>query len=198
MIKFLSLFAPVALALPPAADVPVQPEAETESAPASATGRLTMTGEGADVPNRDVWLELLGLERTGRPIIYNQVRIDRRVVIRISPRSSRAPRTQLMADLPNGEIPATFKERKIGKCIPVRGIAGVQAGNGNRLIFYMRDQRIISANLEKACKASAYYSGFYVEPSKDGMLCVDRDVLQSRSGTNCELDRIRQLVRARS
>jgi hypothetical protein len=61
-------------------------------------------------------------------------------------------------------------------------------------MLYLRDQRIISANLEKACSARDFYSGFYVDQNSDGLLCVDRDKLHSRTGANCEVERMRQLV----
>ena len=87
-----------------------------------------------------------------------------------------------------------FDERKMGKCVAVGGIAGVQIGGDDKLMLFMRDQRIVSATLEKACSARDFYSGFYIERSADGMLCVDRDKLQSRTGANCGVRRLRQLI----
>lgn len=123
----------------------------------------------------------------------NQVRIEQRVVVRITPQSP-APRQSLMAELPQRALPPRFEERKMEKCLPVSGIAGVQTGSGNRLLLFLRDRRVVTANLEKSCRARDFYSGFYVERNEDGMLCVDRDKLQSRSGANCEISRMRQLV----
>jgi hypothetical protein len=70
----------------------------------------------------------------------------------------------------------------------------VQPDRGSRLILYMRDRRMLSATLERACRARDFYSGFYVDRTNDGQLCVDRDTLLSRSGANCKLTRIRQLI----
>ena len=125
--------------------------------------------------------------------IQNQVRIEQRVVVRISPQST-APRQSLMAELPQQPLPPRFEERKMEKCLPVSGIAGVQTGSGNRLLLFLRDHRVVTASLEKSCRARDYYSGFYVERNEDGKLCVDRDKLQSRSGAKCEIKRMRQLV----
>lgn len=125
--------------------------------------------------------------------VNRQIRIERRVTIRISPALPTQSRN-LLADLPRGSQPNNFVERKFGKCVPISAIAGVQPGQDNRLMLYLRDQRIISANLEKACSAREFYSGFYVEQNADGMLCVDRDKLHSRTGANCEVARMRQLV----
>jgi hypothetical protein len=123
----------------------------------------------------------------------NQVRIEQRMTIRISPRPSPV-RPNMLVDLPGREVGPRFLERKIGKCLAVSGIAGVQPNGGNRLLLFMRDQRIVSADLERACRARDFYSGFYLSRSTDGRLCVDRDTLLSRSGANCKLSRIRQLI----
>jgi hypothetical protein len=122
----------------------------------------------------------------------NQVRIERQITIRIAPHGP-APRPA-MFELPNRGGPPRIAERRMGKCLPIGGIAGVQVGRDNRLTLFMRDRRTISVGLEKSCRAQDFYSGFYVERSPDGQLCVDRDRLQSRSGANCALTRLRQLV----
>ncbi len=123
----------------------------------------------------------------------HQVRIEQRVIIRISPqRPSRG--SQLLADLPRQGLNTRYEERKMDKCLAVEQIAGVQTGRGNRLLLFLRDRRIISLNLEKACLAREFYSGFYVEKNEDGKLCVSRDKLQSRAGSKCEVERMRQLV----
>lgn len=135
---------------------------------------------------------LIQFDAASVPSVQYQVRVEQRVIIRVSPQ--RPARSQLTATLPRGEVPRNMVERKIGKCLPLGGIAGVMPTRDNRLMLFMRDQRIIAANLEKACSARDYYSGFYVEPRKDGRICVERDKLQSRTGAKCELSRIRQLV----
>lgn len=123
-----------------------------------------------------------------------QVRVEQRMTIRISPRAARAPSPDMFVNVPDEDFSEQFSERKIGKCIPVASIAGVRPDRDNRLLLYMRDRRIISAELERSCRAGAFYSGFLLSRSADGQLCVDRDTLLSRSGSNCRLTRIRQLV----
>lgn len=122
-----------------------------------------------------------------------QVRIDQRVTIRISPQRQ-TNRNSLLARLPQRGLATTFEEREMERCVPMTGISGVQTGNGNRLLLFLNDRRIISVSLERACRARDFYSGFYIERSEDGQLCVDRDELQSRSGAKCEVERMRQLV----
>ncbi|MEP0391315.1 MAG: hypothetical protein ABJ205_13945 [Erythrobacter sp.] len=123
----------------------------------------------------------------------NQVRIERRVTIRIAP-LRQSSRNSLLAQLPRRGVTRTYEERKMNGCIPVAGIAGVQTGTGNRLLLFLRDERIIGLNLERGCEARDFYSGFYVERNDDGRLCVKRDQLQSRSGAKCEVERMRHLV----
>lgn len=126
-----------------------------------------------------------------------QVRIEQRVTIRIAPRDP-AIRPSMLAEMaPMDGVPTRTSERKMGKCVPVSGIAAVQADAGGRLLLFMRDQRLVSASLEKACRSRDFYSGFYVERTGDGLLCVERDKLHSRAGASCEISRMRQLVAAR-
>jgi hypothetical protein len=126
-----------------------------------------------------------------RPPVADQVRIEQRVVIRITPLG---PQREMLAELPRAPLATKFRERKVGRCLPVAGIAGVQIGGDDRLLLFMRDQRLIGASLEKACRAREFYSGFYVAKSGDGLLCVDRDMIHARSGASCSVSKLRQLV----
>jgi hypothetical protein len=125
----------------------------------------------------------------------NQVRIEQHMTIRITPLSrpmSMPP--NFLLDMPRREAAPRLLERKIGRCLPVSGISSVQPDAGNRLILFLRDRRMVGATLERSCRARDFYSGFYVERTPDGQICVDRDTLLSRSGANCKLTRIRQLI----
>lgn len=175
-----ALFAPLVLLMPSAAEM-IAPE-EGELIPREAAASA--------VPAEPGWRQF---DAPHAVPVAEQVRIERRVTIRVTPRSPE-PRQSLMAELAPIATPSTMTERRMGKCVPVAGIAGVQTGQGGQLILYMRDQRIVSANLEKACTARDFYSGFYLERNADGMLCVDRDRLHSRTGSQCQVSRMRQLV----
>lgn len=187
MTNLLTFVAPLALLLP-----------AVESGP-SEHARAPLNGETCNLDPRQVEKmssggQSLAPQAFDAPV-QRQVRIERRVIVRITPRSSRA-RTDLMANLPPRAPSSQMVERKIGKCIKLKNIAAVQTGSGNKLILYMRDSKVLSATLEKSCRSRDFYSGFYVEKDKDGKLCVDRDELLSRSGAKCEVDRLRQLVSA--
>ena len=126
-----------------------------------------------------------------RPESAEQVRIEQGFIIRITPLG---PTREMLADLPQAPLATRFRERKVGKCVPVAAIAGVQIGGDDRLMLFMRDQRMIGVSLEKTCRARDFYSGFYLERNGDGQLCVDRDMIHSRSGASCSLSRLRQLI----
>lgn len=89
---------------------------------------------------------------------------------------------------------ARVRERKAGKCMPAGGIAAVQPITDGRLMFYMRDRRMLAAGLEKACSARDFYLGFYMSKTSDGQLCVGRDAIHSRAGTTCKLKDVREYV----
>ena len=137
---------------------------------------------------RAVWSEIADAFRTAPA---EQVRIEQRLIVRITPFTASR---EMLAALPRAPLASRFREKKVGKCVPVAGIAGVQIGGDDRLMLFMRDQRMIGASLEKACRARDFYSGFYLERNGDGRLCVDRDMIHSRSGASCSLSRLRQLV----
>jgi hypothetical protein len=165
-----------------------EPAAKEGSALARPQGAIALP-EGFE---RGPWEELASgfIEMSN-----GQVRIEQTLTIRVTPRAAPA-QPIMLADLPQNGLPSRLEERRMGRCVPMAGIAGMQYGGDRRLILFLRDRRIVSATLEKSCRARDYYSGFYVARNGDGMLCQDRDQLQSRSGANCQVDNFKQLVDA--
>src|SRR5690606_18077592 len=128
--------------------------------------------------------------------VQRQVRIEQRVIIRIVPRSAAARQgASSFVEAPRQNT--RLVERKAGDCVPAAAVGAVQPAPDNRLMLFMRDRRLYSAKLERSCHARDFYSGFYVERNEDGMICVDRDKLQSRTGSKCEVTEISQMVPAR-
>ncbi len=150
----------------------------------------TPVAEAGAVPDHG-WVALEAMERAA---IQHQVRIERRVTIRISPLSA-VSRQQLITQGARVQT-RRMMERPRSECLPLSSIRAVQALESNRLVFYMQDRQMISAVMDNACSATDFYSGFYVEPAGDGMLCEQRDMLQARSGARCEIAGLRQLVPA--
>lgn len=129
------------------------------------------------------------LEEARRVPLASQVRIEQRVIIRIAP-SSRQRARRSFAQL-DAEA-ETFKEVRFGECVPINMIAAATPHDG-RLMLFMRDNRILSARLERSCNPEDFYSGFYVE-RQDGQLCERRDRLQSRAGASCRVTSFNRLV----
>ena len=127
-----------------------------------------------------------------RPLVYAQVRIEKRVIIRVPRRreNSLAP----MADFSREIARQSYREKKIGKCLPMNNILGVQMFADRYLDLVTKDRKTIRAQLEEKCQSRSFYSGFYVEKTADGIMCAGRDILNSRTGAKCEIDRFRELV----
>ncbi|MEH6790010.1 hypothetical protein [Parasphingorhabdus sp.] len=126
------------------------------------------------------------------PLVYAQVRIEKRVIIRV-PRRRPTPLAP-MTDFSQDAAASSYREKKIGKCVPMNNILGVQMFADRYLDLLTKDRKRIRAELEDNCQARSFYSGFYMEKSADGKMCAGRDVLHSRTGAKCEIDRFRELV----
>ncbi len=182
MNSFAALLAPLALLLP----APVGPSAPAEK-PSQRSG---LEADEAVPQSPPGWRLLADAFRIPN---QSQVRIQRQITVRIAPRSQPL-RNNLLATLPQSELDKRYQSKKMGKCVSLTGIAGVQVDRDNRLLLFMRDQRIVRASLNKKCNTRDFYSGFYVEQRKDGDICVERDELKSRAGSTCEITKLRRLV----
>ena len=198
-----ALLAPFALLLP-VAEATQWPEAEhavlvtdaSEPDRATESDSLQISDDNRTAPTAPFGAESFGA-RSFLPRDASQVRIEQSLRIRISPQApSSAPRFRpdMLVGIPQRTVSENYVERRMGRCIPIGNIAGVKPNGGNDLILYLRDRRMVRAQLERECRAMDFYSGFYLSRSTDGRLCVDRDTLQSRSGANCKLSQMRQLV----
>ena len=187
-----ALSAPLALLLPVVAETADAPVGAAQLAVSAPQCEAASAAEEPVDPAR-----INPLSAMRQSSVVRQVRIEQRVVVRIAPRPP-AARQNLLSELPQREVAPRFEERGKEKCVALDGIVGVQTGSGNRLVLYLRDRRMISVNLEKACRARDFYSGFYVEKNKDGRLCVERDKLQSRTGARCQVETMRELVEVRA
>lgn len=187
-------------ALPPAA-LPASAPAATAAGDAAAQGQGPGPGQGPEQgrggesarPAGSVWQQLA---QGFLPQSAAQVRIEQRVIWRIVPMPGPA-RDTILSLAPTGPRPPApvLVERRMDKCIPMSAIVGGQPRAGSRLILFLRDRRLVAADLERACSARDFYSGFYVDkPDPDGRLCVNRDLILSRSGARCEISAFHLLV----
>lgn len=118
---------------------------------------------------------------------YSQIIVREQLVVRIPP------------GMRVGEpLAIRWKEGKGPKCVPARMIVGAAMVAPASVDFVLRDNRRLRAKLDSSCPALDYYRGFYVTPNPDGMICADRDVIRSRMGGECGIDKFRSLKPKRS
>lgn len=95
------------------------------------------------------------------------------------------------------ELPVVWKEKKAPKCVSMRNIMGMQAVQRDSIDLITRQKQRLRAQLNRGCRALDFYAGFYMQGSKDGQLCEDRDQIHARTGAKCEIDKFRLLVPVR-
>jgi hypothetical protein len=134
--------------------------------------------------------EPAAVPQSAAPPAAEQVSIEQRVTIRINPR----PAPTRMGVPFMDEASPRFMERKLGKCVALSAIAGIQPASSDKLLLIMRDDRLVTAQLEKGCQAREFYSGLIVNRAADGQLCMQRDELKSRSGATCQVIGFRELI----
>lgn len=118
-----------------------------------------------------------------------QARIEQRVIIRFPNQPLPVPPGR--SEKRNAIL---YNEEKIGKCLLMDRLVASRPGPKNSLELVTRERQLIRAYLGDGCLAREFYAGAYVERSKDGKLCVDRDLLHARTGAKCEVDKFRLLV----
>ncbi|TXC71623.1 hypothetical protein FSB78_12185 [Sphingomonas ginsenosidivorax] len=115
-----------------------------------------------------------------------QMSIHERIIIRV-PRMSHAKSRPSEATAPE------FKEHKGPKCVAVGDIAGAALGKPGVVDLMMDNGTRLRAKLDGDCKPLDYYTGFYIRPAADGLICQDRDAIRMRSGATCEIEGFKSL-----
>lgn len=111
-------------------------------------------------------------------------------------RSQRVIRVPLqpMQALPMPRPMPEWKESRGAKCISPAQIAAAAVNGPKSVDFTLTDRTLLRAKLQNSCPALDYYSGFYLKPGADGMVCQDRDAVHARSGGECQIDAFRKLT----
>lgn len=112
--------------------------------------------------------------------VVRRVTVQNEIVMRVPIRPRPGPRVQ-------------WHEKRGPKCIAAGNIAGAMLSGRSSVDFVMRNNRRLRAELDSDCPALDFYGGFYVQP-EDDRLCVRRDVLRSRMGGTCRIERFRMLI----
>lgn len=111
---------------------------------------------------------------------FAKLTIHQRVIIRV-------PRVEPVK-------PVEWRERKADRCTAIAGLAGASFVKAGSVDLFFTDGRRLRALLGNNCAAIDFYSGFYIRPPADGMVCARRDAARSRSGAVCEIRAFKRLV----
>jgi hypothetical protein len=119
------------------------------------------------------------------PVELAQLTIRQRVVIRVPASPAMGPQ----------RLPPRmrWKEKRGPKCIPANGLAAAAVFKADTVDLMLRGGKRLRAQLDDECPALDFYSGFYIMPSGDGQVCAGRDMIHSRAGGKCGIDRFRTL-----
>ncbi len=114
-----------------------------------------------------------------------QLSIHQRIIIRV-PRMPRSEAT-------NTVKPVIWKEHKGPKCVAPAHVIGATVTTPTDVDLWQDDGTRLRAKLEGDCDALTYYTGFYIRPGTDGLVCAKRDPIRTRSGGRCMIARFRAL-----
>ncbi len=121
---------------------------------------------------------------------YAQLTIHERLIIRIP----HVPMSRSAAALNARSSAPVWREKKGTRCVEMKSLTGAAIGGEGEVDLIVEGTRRIRAHLDDQCPTRNFYSGFYLKPTKDGKICAGRDILRSRSGARCTIDRFRKLV----
>lgn len=131
-----------------------------------------------------------------QPASFWQMVIEQQLIIRVPARRSPINNFTAERSAPRrvDELPIVWKEKKAPKCVAMRNIVGMQAVQRDSIDLMTRQKQRLRAQLNRGCRALDFYAGFYMQGSKDGKLCEDRDQIHARTGAKCEIDKFRLMV----
>lgn len=124
---------------------------------------------------------LLGMAGFGAPGDQGQVRrviVEDHLIIRVPVRPP---------------VRFDWVEQKGPKCIDSGEIRGAFLSDSEHVDFILSGRRRLRAELDEDCPALDFYEGFYLSP-QDDRVCAKRDVVRSRMGGTCRIDKFKLLV----
>lgn len=126
---------------------------------------------------------------------YAQMTLRQRVVIRV-PRVGPPP-TAATLRTPD-EVPLErWREKGAPRCVPAATLTGASIDREGEVDLTTSAGKRLRAKLDDDCPALDFYSGFYLRPDADDMVCARRDVIRARSGARCAITGFKSLVARR-
>ncbi|WP_375272480.1 hypothetical protein [Sphingomonas sp.] len=121
---------------------------------------------------------------------YAQLTIHERLIVRIP----HVPMSRSASALNARAVAPAWREKKGPRCLEMKSLTGAAIGGEGEVDLIVEGTRRYRARLDGQCPTRNFYSGFYLKPTKDGKICAGRDIMRSRSGARCAIDRFRKLV----
>jgi hypothetical protein len=127
---------------------------------------------------------LLGLaaaQAPDQPMQVRRVVVRDEIIIRVPVRVRRiAPDLQWI-------------ERKGPKCIHSKDLRGALLSGPDSVDFILHGKTRMRASFDTRCPALDFYGGFYLN-TEDDKICAGRDVIRSRVGSGCVIDKFHRLA----
>ncbi|WP_265562002.1 hypothetical protein [Sphingomicrobium arenosum] len=127
----------------------------------------------ADQPERMLRRAPETAPRVRRVVIRNQL------VIRVPIRPKRSE-------------PLQFSVERGPRCFDSARIAGARLVGPRSIDFLLEDNSRMRVTMDARCPSLDFYGGFYVQPD-DERLCARRDVIRTRMGGSCRIERFQRL-----
>jgi hypothetical protein len=86
-----------------------------------------------------------------------------------------------------------WEEEKGPKCLPVAAIAGAMLSGRDSIDLVLRNRQRLRARLDSDCDGLDFYGDFYIQTGDD-RVCAKRDVIRSRMGGSCRIEKFKLLV----
>ena len=94
---------------------------------------------------------------------------------------------------PNPRLQLRWEEEKGPKCLPAAAIAGAMLSSPDSIDIVLRNRQRMRAKLDNDCEGLDFYGALYLQ-TDDGKFCAKRDVIRSRMGGTCQIEKFRTLV----
>ena len=94
---------------------------------------------------------------------------------------------------PRPHLRLRWDEKKGPKCIPATAIARAFLSGPDSVDFILRNRQLVRARLDSDCDGLDFYGQLYLLPN-DGRICARRDMIRSRVGGSCRIEKFRSLV----
>jgi hypothetical protein len=118
-----------------------------------------------------------------------QISFHQHIVIRI-PRMPMPPPAGPRPPMP----PIEWHEESGPRCVEGEDLVAATIPTDDQVDLMLRDGERMRARLDKRCRSLDFYTGFYVVAGHDGKVCARRDVIKTRAGDDCPIDRFRRIV----